>query len=197
MKAARISFWKPFLLIAILLITPLTPLADMLSDDASASGISRHIYQFSDGSTEYMALYQNGRTDDGAEISIPKGAVVSDISMTLSGASSTGWSDIVVDQRSDWMSGVSGLTDSRSESLTLAPSQLNNSFTPHGLDDSVNENSDAWFDNGTYSIRQPHTSNSTENLFSMQVKKTSSALIAQSQGAILKHHDWLFLSTWS
>ena len=197
MKAARISFWKPFLLIAILLITPLTPLADMLSDDASASGISRHIYQFSDGSTEYMALYQNGRTDDGAEISIPKGAVVSDISMTLSGASSTGWSDIVVDQRSDWMSGVSGLTDSRSESLTLAPSQLNNSFTPHGLDDSVNENSDAWFDNGTYSIRQPHTSNSTENLFSMQVKKNSSALIAQSQGAILKHHDWLFLSTWS
>ena len=110
MKAARISFWKPFLLIAILLITPLTPLADMLSDDASASGISRHIYQFSDGSTEYMALYQNGRTDDGAEISIPKGAVVSDISMTLSGASSTGWSDIVVDQRSDWMSGVSGLS---------------------------------------------------------------------------------------
>ena len=31
----------------------------------------------------------------------------------------------------------------------------------------------------------------------MQVQKTSSALIAQSQGAVLKHHDWLFLSTWS
>jgi hypothetical protein len=175
----------------------LTPLAEVLTEDASASGVSRHIYQFSDGSTEYMALYQNGRTDDGAEISIPKGAVVSDLSMTLSGASSTGWSDIVVDQRSDWMAGVSGLTDSRSDSLTLAPSQMNNSFIAHGLDDVSNENSDAWFDNGTYSIRQPHTSNSTESIFSMQVKKNTPALMAQSQGAVLKHHDWLFLSTWS
>ena len=177
--------------------TPLTPFADILVDDVSANGVSRHIYQFSDGSTEYMALYQNGRTDDGAEISIPKGATVSDISMTLSGASSTGWSDILVDQRSDWMEGVSGLTDSRSGDLTLAPSQMNNSFSPHGLDDVVSDDSDAWLDNGSYSIRQPHTSNSTENLFSMQVKKTSPALMAQSQGAVLKHHDWLFLSTWS
>ena len=177
--------------------TPLTPLSDILIDDVSANNVPRHIYQFSDGSNEYMALYQNGRTDDGAEISIPKGATVNDISMTLSGASSTGWSDVVVDQRSDWMAGISGLTDSRSGDLTLAPSQMNNSFSPHGLDEETSNNSDAWLDNGTYSIRQPHTSNSTENLFSMQVKKTSSALIAQSQGAILKHHDWLFLSTWS
>jgi len=178
-------------------LTPLTPLSDILIDDVSANNVPRHIYQFSDGSNEYMALYQNGRTDDGAEISIPKGATVNDISMTLSGASSTGWSDVVVDQRSDWMAGISGLTDSRSGDLTLAPSQMNNSFSPHGLDEETSNNSDAWLDNGTYSIRQPHTSNSTENLFSMQVKKTSSALIAQSQGAILKHHDWLFLSTWS
>ena len=191
------SRWKAFILMTILFLTPLTPLADVLSGDVSATGVSRHIYQFSDGSTEYLALYQNGRTDDGAEISIPKGAVVNDISMTLSGASSTGWSDIVVEQRPDWMDGTSGLTDSRSDSLTLAPSQMNNSFIPHGLDDVASENSDAWFDNGTYSIRQPHTSNSTENLFSMQVKKASPSLIAQSQGAILKHHDWLFLSTWS
>lgn len=178
-------------------LTPLTPLSDILIDDVSANNVPRHIYQFSDGSNEYMALYQNGRTDDGAEISIPKGATVNDISMTLSGASSTGWSDVVVDQRSDWMAGISGLTDSRSGDLTLAPSQMNNSFSSHGLDEETSNNSDAWLDNGTYSIRQPHTSNSTENLFSMQVKKTSSALIAQSQGAILKHHDWLFLSTWS
>ena len=197
MRAKNSNLWKPFLLVIILFLTPLTPFADILSEDVSASGVSRHIYEFSDGSTEYMALYQNGRTDDGAEISIPKGAVVSDISMTLSGASSTGWSDIVVDQKSEWMEGNSGLTDSRSGTLTLAPSQRNNSFTPHGLEDSVSEDSDAWYDNGTYSIRQPHTSNSTENLFSMQVKKTTPALMAQSQGAVLKHHDWLFLSTWS
>ena len=197
MRTKKFSLGKSFLLITLLFLTPLTPLADILSDDVSASGISRHIYQFNDGSTEYMALYQNGGTDDGAEISIPKGSVVSDVSMTLSGASSTGWSDIVVDQRTDWMEGVSGLTDSRSGTLTLAPSQMNNSFTPHGLDDTVSDNSDAWFDNGTYSIRQPHTSNSTESIFSMQVKKTSPALMAQSQGAILKHHDWLFSSTWS
>ena len=40
-----------------------------------------------------------------------------------------------------------------------------------------------------------HTSNSTESRFSNQVKMTSSNLMAQGQGAILKNHDWIFMST--
>ena len=175
----------------------MTPISDLLLDEASASNVSRHIYQFSDGSTEYIALYQNGITDDGAEISIPKGAEVSDVSMTLSGASATGWSSELVDLRSDWMAGSAAMTDSRSDILTLSPTEDNISFVTHSLSENISESSDAWYDNGTFSVRQPHTSNASENLFSMQVKKSSSALIAQSQGAVLKHHDWLFLSTWS
>jgi len=198
MKRKNNYFLKSIFLVFIMFLTPLTPFAEYTIDNVSAQGgLSRHIYQFEDGSTEYIALYQNGRTDDGAEVSIPKGAIVSDVSMTLSGASATGWSDSEVTDRDDWMAGTSTMTDTRSDTLTLSPSQNNNSFFAHGLDDVVDNNSDAWFDNGTYSIRQPHTSNSTENLYSQQVLKTSPALMAQSQGAILKHHDWLFLSTWS
>ncbi|MBT05255.1 MAG: hypothetical protein CMA92_05785 [Euryarchaeota archaeon] len=191
------TFGIAIFLVLLMALTPMTPFSDILTEDASASNVSRHIYQFSDGSTEYMALYQNGRTDDGAEISIPKGAEVSDISMTLSGASATGWSSELVDSRSDWMDGSSAMTDSRSDTLTLSPTENNESFISHSLSENISQESDAWYDNGTFSVRQPHTSNATENLFSMQVKKTSSALIAQSQGAVLKHHDWLFLSTWS
>ncbi len=191
------TFGIAIFLVLLMACTPMTPLSDFLVEDASASSVSRHIYQFSDGSIEYMALYQNGRTDDGAEISIPKGAEVSDITMTLSGASATGWSSELVDLRDDWMEGSAAMTDSRSDTLTLSPSEANKSYITHSLSENISVNSDAWYDNGTFSVRQPHTSNASENLFSMQVKKTSSALIAQSQGAVLKHHDWLFLSTWS
>ncbi|RPG75311.1 MAG: hypothetical protein CBE08_003945 [Euryarchaeota archaeon TMED248] len=191
------TFGIAIFLAFLMAFTPMTPISDLFVEDASASSVSRHIYQFSDGSTEYIALYQNGRTDDGAEISIPKGAEVSDISMTLSGASATGWSSELVETRSDWMEGSAAMTDSRSDTLTLSPTENNNSYITHSLDENISEESDAWYDNGTFSVRQPHTSNASENLFSMQVQKSSSALIAQSQGAILKHHDWLFLSTWS
>ena len=191
------TFGIAIFLVFLMALTPMTPISDLLLDEASASNVSRHIYQFSDGSTEYIALYQNGITDDGAEISIPKGAEVSDVSMTLSGASATGWSSELVDLRSDWMAGSAAMTDSRSDILTLSPTEDNISFVTHSLSENISESSDAWYDNGTFSVRQPHTSNASENLFSMQVKKSSSALIAQSQGAVLKHHDWLFLSTWS
>ena len=191
------TFGIAIFLVMLMTLTPMTSFSDFFVEDASASSVSRHIYQFSDGSLEYMALYQNGRTDDGAEISIPKGAEVSDISLTLSGASATGWSSELVDIRDDWMRGSSAMTDSRSDTLTLSPSENNNTYITHSLSENISEASDAWYDNGTFSVRQPHTSNASENLFSMQVQKTSSALIAQSQGAVLKHHDWLFLSTWS
>lgn len=70
-------------------------------------------------------------------------------------------------------------------------------FDPHGNDAVEDPNSNAWLDNGSFSLRQPHTSNATESRFSQQVSKTATTFMAQGQGAILKHHDWLFLSTWS
>ena len=46
-------------------------------------------------------------------------------------------------------------------------------------------------------LGQPHTTNSTENRFSQQVRLTSNNLFTQGQAAILKNHDWLFMSTFS
>ena len=133
----------------------------------------------------------------GASVSLPRGALVTDVSMTLSGASATGWSQIVADDRPHWIRGADSNVDDRSGDLTLAMDNVSRNFLPHGNDAYVDSNSDAWLDNGSYALRQPHTSNATETLYSQQLTKTSSSFMAQSQGAILKHHDWLFLSTWS
>ena len=186
-----------YLLFAILILSPMTPLADIIIDEVEAAGVARHVYEFSDGSTEYIALFQGANPDTGAQITLPKGALVTDVTMTLSGASATGWSQKVTDDRAQWIRGTDSMTDSRSGDLSLALASPEREFFPHGYDETVNSNSDAWLDNGSYSLRQPHTSNSTESRFSTQVTKTSSSLMAQGQGAVLKHHDWLFLSTWS
>ena len=61
-----------------------------IAPNAEASGVARHVYEFSNGNDEYIALYQGANPDVGSSISIPKGAKVTDVSMTLSGASSTG-----------------------------------------------------------------------------------------------------------
>ena len=179
------------------LATPFTPLVDNIAPNAEASGVARHVYEFSNGNEEYIALYQGANPDVGSSISIPKGALVTDVTMTLSGASSTGWSDFSDELRDDWIEGDASSTDSRSDELTLAMSNTTIDFFAHGNDAYENPSSTAWLDNGSYAIRQPHTSNATESRFSQQVLKTSNSLTANSQGAMLKHHDWLFMSTWS
>lgn len=186
-----------FFLVFIMVFTPWSPLFSKAVEDVEAAGVARHIYEFKDGSSEYIALYQGGNPDSGAEIEIPKGALVTDVSLTLSGASATGWSQIVKDLRKDWVKGQESFVDDRSGDLTLAMDNRSILFDPHGNDAIENVNSNAWLDNGTFSLRQPHTSNATESRFSQQVSKTSTTFMAQGQGAILKHHDWLFLSTWS
>ena len=165
--------------------------------EADAAAGTRHAYEFSDGSNEYIALYQGANPDIGASVSLPRGALVTDVTMTLSGASATGWSQVVADDRVHWIRGAESDTDDRSGDLTLAMDNISENFLPHGDDAYIHPHSTAWLDNGSYALRQPHTSNATESLFSQQLTKTSSSFMAQSTGAILKHHDWLFLSTWS
>ena len=186
-----------FVLFFIMVLSPMGPLAEVFVGSADAAGVSRHIYEFSDGSTEHVALYQGANPDIGAEVSLPKGALVTDVSMTLSGASATGWSQTVTDDRDEWIAGGASATDSRSGDLSLDLANSSSSFFAHGFDETVNPASDAWLDNGSYAVRQPHTSNSTESRFSQQVLKPSTNFNLQSQGAVLKHHDWLFMSTWS
>ena len=185
------------LLVALMFLTPLSPLADVVSVEAEAAPGTRHVYTFSDGSNEHIALFQGANPDLGATVDLPRGALVTDVSMTLSGASATGWSQIIADDRVHWIRGSDTAVDDRSGDLTLAMDNVSRNFLPHGNDAYVHPNSDAWLDNGSYALRQPHTSNATESLYSQQLTKTSTSFMAQSQGAMLKHHDWLFLSTWS
>ncbi|MDA8568218.1 hypothetical protein N9L15_02880, partial [Euryarchaeota archaeon] len=163
-----------FVLFFIMVLSPMGPMAEVFVGSADAAGVSRHIYEFSDGSTEHVALYQGANPDIGAEISLPKGALVTEVSMTLSGASATGWSQTVTDDRDEWIAGGASATDSRSGDLSLDLANSSSSFFAHGFDETVNPASDAWLDNGSYAVRQPHTSNSTESRFSQQVLKTSS-----------------------
>ena len=81
-------------LLALFLGMSFSPFGELWIEQAEAAEVARHTYEFSDGTTEYIALYQGGNADTGAKIALPKGAQVTDVQMTLSGASATGWSSI-------------------------------------------------------------------------------------------------------
>ena len=185
------------LLLSLFIGMSMSPLSELWIENAEAAEVARHTYEFSDGTTEYIALYQGGNADSGAKISLPKGAEVTDVQMTLSGASATGWSSIPTTTRDHWVAGEASNTDNKSSDLTLAMANVSQAFNAHSIDEAVNPSSTSWLDNGTYAVRQPHTSNSTDALFSQQRKLAPNSLNAQGQGAILRHHDWLYLSTWS
>ena len=185
------------LLLSLFIGMSMSPMSELWIENVEAAEVARHTYEFSDGTTEYIALYQGGNADSGAKISLPKGAEVTDVQMTLSGASATGWSSIPTTTRDHWVAGEASNTDNKSSDLTLAMANVSQAFNAHSIDEAVNPSSTAWLDNGTYAVRQPHTSNSTDALFSQQRKLAPNSLNAQGQGAILRHHDWLYLSTWS
>ena len=174
----------------------MSPLSETFIGKAEANGASRHIYTFSDGSIENIALYQGG-ADKTTVVSMPKGAEVLDVHVTLSGASSTGWSQVTTDTYDEWMDGVPSQMDARSEELSLGFASGDTEFSAHDSTEEELPGSDAWLDNGSFAVRQPHTSNSTELRFSNQIKVTSANFMAQGQGAILRNHDWLFMSTFT
>ena len=109
------------LLVSMMVLTPLGPMAGLFASDAEAAVGTRHVYEFSDGSVEHIALYQGANPDMGASVSLPKGAMVTDVSMTLSGASATGWSQVVADDRVHWNRGASSNTDARSGENSPSP----------------------------------------------------------------------------
>ena len=101
--------------------------------------------------------------------------------MTLSGASSTGWSQVSTDSYDEWMDGQSNRVDSRSEELTLGFNDSDYRLSAHSISDEINPSSDAWLDNGSFAVRQPHTSNSTETRFTNQMRITSTNFMAQGK----------------
>ena len=108
-----------FSLVVLMIISIGTPLLSLVPAAQAGSGSVRHIYTFSDGSVEATALYQGSSPDSTNSITIPKGAEVTDIEMTLQGASATGWSQVESLDRSDWMKGDDNNVDKRSDILTL------------------------------------------------------------------------------
>ena len=185
----------PLFLVVLFLLGSLAPMLEFSSEVAEASGGTRHIYTFSDGSTESIALYQSGQKATNIKVALPKGAEVTAVEMTLSGASSTGWNQIQHNSRANWLAGESVDTETRSDavSLGLASQQLN--FSSHGVDE-IATTGTAWSDNGSFSIRQPRTSNASETRFHPQVT-ISSPFGNQGAGAALNYRGWTYVSTFA
>jgi len=178
-----------------------TPLSDSIHTKTELSNIvsesssgGRHLYTFADGSTEAIALYQTGTPARNIQVSMPIGAEVTSAEMTISGASVTGWNSVTDSNRNDWESGTSSDSDSRSDSVTLGFDGRSNEFVPHDFDTAPSSSS-AWFDNTSYSIRQPHTTEVLEGNLSSQ-RSLQSGTLATYNGAVFHYRDMLFASTW-
>ncbi|MDP6899234.1 MAG: hypothetical protein QGF94_00145 [Candidatus Thalassarchaeaceae archaeon] len=163
-------------------------------ETSSSSGGARHLYTFADGSSEAIALYQMGTPARNIQVAMPKGAEVTSASVTISGASATGWNSVTDTSRSDWEDGTSTYTETRGESITLAMEDSEEWFVPHDQS-STSTSASAWYDNATYSIRQPHTTNVSESRFSAQ-RSLSSGTMATYNGAVFHYRNMLFASTW-
>ncbi len=194
------SYTKASAVILIILFLgsiPLPILEPVSELEFSSTKNQRHLTTFGSGSTEAIATYQPGQIDTSITLDIPKGVEVSDISVDLSGASLTGWAQSLYTDRVNWQTGSPSSVDIRSDAVSLDMQNKLTDFIPHDSSTELQPTSTAWFDNGSYSLQQPHTSNVTETLFSQQHTLTGTALMSQSQGAILKHKGWLYMSDWS
>jgi len=181
----------PFGLVALMVLVVLMPVLISLPTTEANPG-TRHLYTFSDGSTEAVALATPGAAANTIRVALPRGAEVTAAEVTLSGASSTGWNQIISNSRSDWMAGEAADTDSRSDELTLGLSNPSTIFETHGMS-ATSSTATAWLDNGSYSIRQPHTSNSTETRFSQQ-RTVSGSGGGSYSGGVFQYRGWLFSS---
>jgi hypothetical protein len=169
------------------------PLAETEQAEESSGG-ARHLYTFADGSAEAIATYQTGTPARNVQIAMPKGAEVTGAEVTISGASATGWNSITDAVRGDWEKGTPTATDARGDDVTLAFADSQNWFQPHDLE-SASTSASAWYDNASYSIRQPHTTNVSESRFSSQ-RNLASGTMATYNGAVFHYRDILFASTW-
>ncbi|MEC7390566.1 MAG: hypothetical protein VX655_00605, partial [Candidatus Thermoplasmatota archaeon] len=182
---------SPLLLIFLLLISSLVPLFSTVQEvEANSSG--RHIYTFSDGTSSAIALASPGSPARNIMVSLPKGAEVLDAELTLSGASSTGWNQVTTTNRADWMSGESNSVEPRSDDLSLGFDNPETSFVPYDID-STPTSGDAWYDDASFSIRQPHSTNASESRFSQQ-RSMSTTSVGTYSGAVFKYRDWLVAS---
>ena len=182
---------SPILLVFLLLVSSLVPLISTVQE-VEANPTGRHIYTFSDGTTSAIALASPGSPARNIMVSLPRGAEVLDAEITLSGASSTGWNQVTSVNRADWMDGESNSVDPRSDDLSLGFSNPDLDFIPYEID-STSSSGSAWYDDASFSIRQPHSSNASEGRFTQQ-RSFAASSVGTYSGAIFKHLDWLVAS---
>ncbi|GIS43305.1 MAG: hypothetical protein Ct9H90mP16_03750 [Candidatus Poseidoniales archaeon] len=166
----------------------------MVEEVDSASGGARHLYTFADGSSEAIAIYQSGTPSRNIQVAMPIGAEVTGAEVTISGASATGWSSITDTSRADWSEGDSDYVDTQGDSVTLSMKDSETWFESHDLDASPSSTT-AWYDNASFAIRQPHTTNVSETRFSSQ-RSLASGTMATYNGAAFVYRDMIFASTW-
>jgi len=201
MMATRQAILKSTLLLSLFLLSlfavavqpPTTPTLTF-DEIEPTSGGARHLYTFSDGSSEAIALYQSGTPARNIQVSMPRGAEVTGAEVTISGASATGWNSITDTTRSDWTEGSALSIDTRGESVSLSMKDRSNWFEPHDSE-TTPASANAWYDNATYSIRQPHTTNVSETRFSSQISLPSGTS-ATYNGAAFVYRNMIFASTW-
>ena len=166
----------------------------MVEEVDSASGGARHLYTFADGSSEAIAIYQSGTPSRNIQVAMPIGAEVTGAEVTISGASATGWSSITDTSRADWSEGDADYVDTQGDSVTLSMKDSENWFESHDLEASPSSTT-AWYDNASFAIRQPHTTNVSETRFSSQ-RSLASGTMATYNGAAFVYRDMIFASTW-
>ncbi|MEE2759252.1 MAG: hypothetical protein VYA86_04660 [Candidatus Thermoplasmatota archaeon] len=166
----------------------------LIEEVDSTSGGARHLYTFADGSSEAIAIYQSGTPAKNVKVAMPIGAEVTGAELTISGASATGWNSITDTSRSDWGEGDTDFIDNQGDSVTLSMEGSETWFDPHDTGTSPDSTS-AWYDNTSYAIRQPHTTNVSETRFSSQISLPSGTL-ATYNGAAFAYRDMIFASTW-
>ncbi len=76
----------PSILFFLFMLSVLAPLLEFTTQAAEAQAASRHIYTFSDGNTEAVAVYRSGTPARNIKVAMPRGAGGRAVEMTLSGA---------------------------------------------------------------------------------------------------------------
>ena len=76
MARGRTGKIAPSIMLMVFILSSMAPLLEFTTSEAQASGGSRHIYTFSDGGTEAIAVYQSGTPARNVKVSMPRGAEV-------------------------------------------------------------------------------------------------------------------------
>ncbi len=185
------------LLVILLLLVSAAPLmAPTSSAESGRSSSAQATTLFSSMATTEIANAMAGAPDTTVMVRLPVGAHVTDARVGLSGASNMGWASLLMEDQSDWESGVSAGVDSHSDDLTLGQVSPSSHFFSHGPNDIIGANTTANMSDQFFAVHQPATSSINETLLSLQ-SSTLSNFPSQYSGAMIRFGGHTFQSSWN